>query len=498
MPDYIIVQAGGKGTRLEHLTANKPKALLPVDNLPMLFHLFKKFPESRFVIIADYKKDVLKGYLEAFSGKAGQIKYVVVDANGEGTCAGLKTALRFVPEGSPFLYIWSDLILAEGLKLPEESRNYVGISGDFECRWSFNNGEFSETRSKENGVAGFFIFTDKSLLKDVPESGEFVRFLASCDMTFSRFVLTGTKEFGLISEYEKLDVMKCRPFNKVTIDGDLFIKEPLDKQGRELAEKEISWYKTVKGIKNIPEIHSFEPLIMTRIRGKNIFEYENLSDTKKADILKNIVTGLKEIHNTGSQNSDLFSVYNAYYGKTIERLDGIRGLIPFSDRREITINGRACKNVFFHTAELAQAVIELDVRDFCVIHGDCTFSNIMLNEEGEPVFIDPRGYFGYTKIFGDKNYDYAKLYYSIVGNYDRFNRKQFRLKINSDNVNLTIESNGFEQLEPLFWELTGADKHTVKLIHAIIWLSLTTYAWEDYDSVCAAFYNGLYYLQEVL
>ena len=33
---------------------------------------------------------------------------------------------------------------------------------------------------------------------------------------------------------------------------------------------------------------------------------------------------------------------------------------------------------------------------------------------------------------------------------------------------------------------------------SIIWLSLTTYAWEDYDSICGAFYNGLYYLEEAL
>lgn len=35
--NYIIVQAGGKGTRMESLTANKPKALVPIDNLPMIF-----------------------------------------------------------------------------------------------------------------------------------------------------------------------------------------------------------------------------------------------------------------------------------------------------------------------------------------------------------------------------------------------------------------------------------------------------------------------------
>ena len=45
--EYIIVQAGGKGTRLKHLTKNKPKALVSIHNLPMLFHLFKKFPDKK-------------------------------------------------------------------------------------------------------------------------------------------------------------------------------------------------------------------------------------------------------------------------------------------------------------------------------------------------------------------------------------------------------------------------------------------------------------------
>ena len=58
--EYIIVQAGGRGSRLETLTTNKPKALVPVDNKPMIFHLFNKYPKAKFNIISDYKKDVLK------------------------------------------------------------------------------------------------------------------------------------------------------------------------------------------------------------------------------------------------------------------------------------------------------------------------------------------------------------------------------------------------------------------------------------------------------
>lgn len=42
----IIIQAGGKGTRLEGLTHNKPKCLVPVNNLPILFYAFKKFADA--------------------------------------------------------------------------------------------------------------------------------------------------------------------------------------------------------------------------------------------------------------------------------------------------------------------------------------------------------------------------------------------------------------------------------------------------------------------
>lgn len=45
--------------------------------------------------------------------------------------------------------------------------------------------------------------------------------------------------------------------------------------------------------------------------------------------------------------------------------------------------------------------------------------------------------------------------------------------------------------EFFFDKLKNVDKTKIKLLHSIIWLSLTTYAWEDYDSICGAFYNGL-------
>ena len=495
--EYIIVQAGGKGTRLEYLTANKPKALVPVDNLPMLFHLFRKFPDKRFIIIADYKRDVLREYLECFAFVA----YQVVGASGTGTCSGIRQALDLLPDGVPFMLVWSDLILPDGLLLPDTiEENYIGISQSFSCRWKYENHVFTEEKSVESGVAGLFIFKNKSWLNDVPPSGELVRWMHGKGMRFAELGLKGTREFGLLTEYEALGKEKCRPFNKMTIDGDILIKEGIDAQGKKLAGLESKWYEaaTNHGVTCIPRIFGTDPLRMERIKGRNVYEYGDMSFAEKAEILKSLVKALKDLHDTKHVPADTFSIREAYYGKTMARLQKIRDLVPFADRKTIWINGRECRNVFYFKRELERRLECLSCDAFAFIHGDCTFSNLMLRDGMEPVLIDPRGYFGFTQLYGDPNYDWAKLYYSLVGNYDRFNLKDFRLNIGEEDVRLSIASNKWEGLKNEFFELSGADPGAIKLIHAIIWLSLTTYAWQDYDSICGAFYNGLYYLEEVL
>ena len=122
------------------------------------------------------------------------------------------------------------------------------------------------------------------------------------------------------------------------------------------------------------------------------------------------------------------------------------------------------------------------------------------NGSNEPVLIDPRGYFGKTELYGDSAYDWAKLYYSIVGNYDMFNLKKFDLNIRENDVLLSVESSGWEDMSDYLLSLVSDEvsELRIKAIHAVIWLSLTTYAWEDYDSICGAFYNGLLYLNDVL
>lgn len=498
--EYVIVQAGGKGTRLERLTRNKPKALVSINNAPMIFHLFRKFPNAKYNIIGDYKFDVLNKYLNAFA----DVDLNVVNAsNFKGTCAGLQECLKSIPDDKPFMLIWCDLVLAPDFNLDNlniENENYIGLSQDFPCRWKFENGVMEELPSQEFGIAGLFIFKNKQCLKDVPQEGEFVQWLSKQNINFKIIGLKGGAEYGLIKVVEGLEKPKCRPFNKLTFVEDKIIKEGIDEQGLKLAEREKRWYKVVadKNFKNLPKIYSFEPLTMARINGGSIYEYSNLPDDDKREILVKLVNCLKEVHKLGEIPADKISYDDNYIDKTLSRLEKVRDLAPFAKDEFITINGKKCKNIFYCIDSVKEQMDKYFPENFVFLHGDCTFSNILLNENKEPVLIDPRGYFGKTELYGDVAYDWAKLYYSLVSNYDQFNLKNFELNILEDSVELNIPNNNWESLKDFYIELVKDDvsEEQLNLILALIWLSLTTYAWDDYDSICGAFYKGILILNE--
>ena len=499
--DYIVIQAGGKGTRLKHLTKNKPKGIVPVNNLPIIFHLFRKYPDKHFIIIGDYKHEILEEYLEAFC----KVKYITVKADKTGTCAGIETALQYIPDEKSFMLIWSDLILGENIDIDQcLDGNYIGISKDFECRWSYEQGNFRENPSKEHGVAGMFVFENKKLLQEVPVEGEFVRWLGNAHVKFDEFPLTGTREVGTLLALEETSQMqyRCRPFNSMEEKGNILIKRPVDEQGEKLAVRERNWYQEVSKykFKQIPTLYELTPLMMEKIDGKNIYQTDLTLEEKKK-VIDNLIDSLDKLHALKKVPADAFSMVEAYYHKTMNRLESVRDLIPFADREYIRINGRNCRNPYFYKAEIRNKVENelCNETEFALIHGDCTFSNTMVDKSLNIIFLDPRGYFGFKELYGDEKYDWAKAYYSIDGDYDQFNNKSFKLDIKQEEVELKIETNGWKEVAEYYLEkLPDVEPAKIKFLHALIWLSLTTYAWEDFDSICGAFYQGTYLLEEIL
>lgn len=61
----VVINAGGKGTRLDPFTRVLPKPLIPVGDLPIIEHIMKEYQSygcDDFHIIVNYKKDLIKAY----------------------------------------------------------------------------------------------------------------------------------------------------------------------------------------------------------------------------------------------------------------------------------------------------------------------------------------------------------------------------------------------------------------------------------------------------
>ena len=62
-----MINAGGKGTRLDPYTRVLPKPLIPVGDLPIIEHIMQNFQEygcDEFSMIVNYKKELIKTYFK--------------------------------------------------------------------------------------------------------------------------------------------------------------------------------------------------------------------------------------------------------------------------------------------------------------------------------------------------------------------------------------------------------------------------------------------------
>jgi GTP:adenosylcobinamide-phosphate guanylyltransferase len=491
--DYLIIQAGGLGSRLGALTRNRPKALVPVSNKAMIIRLLETFKEARFLIIADYKAEILKRYLETFAA----VDYYVLKSEQKGNVAGVKSALEFVPEGNSVAVVWSDLVFPDGFStigLP--SANYVGTVSGSPCSWGFKSAGLVRSSVVTDGVAGFFIFKDKANLFDLPVEGSLTSWLATNEARFGfqNLPLGETKEFGTPDAFEPIKTLKrTRPYNHL-IFSESTVTKTATGEGSALLAREILWYEEAKrlGFLSIPRVHSFEPFEMERLHCDTVAENQ-LSDHSKKSALENIVKTLQKLHLLDRGPADITALYDIYYRKTLGRLGQVRNAIPFAETPHFVINGMTCRNVLFHR-DLFEQSVESVLADskFGFIHGDCTLSNILLKDDLSVMLIDPRGYFGRRGFLGDVDYDWVKLYFSIYGNFDQFNIRNFSLKIDSSSISVSVASSGWEFLVDDFLSWTSSDEKKIRLIHAIVWLSLASHCADDFDSMASAFYIGIY------
>ncbi|HZZ57078.1 MAG TPA: NTP transferase domain-containing protein [Opitutaceae bacterium] len=504
---YVIVQAGGKGSRLEHFCWNKPKCLVPVNGAPLLYSLLERFPDStEFIVIGNHRQDVLARVLETFTPPR---RVTLVKGSSAGTIDGLAEAVRELPsDTTPFLFVWSDIYFEEPpdaiLSAPDNVVT-VGVTHSFTCRWQLDaHGHFEERHGTAEGVFGLFKIPNRTWVRGLPAAGgEFVRWLAESGHPVRREYFDRIKEYGTLEALHSCwaEGSYCRFFNEVQIDGNRVTKRAKLASHADMIRDELGWYDFVQERRyaHVPQVLQHEPMVLSRVDGRHPFDLPG-NFKHRQTVVENIMAALEELHHLVPPAApDLDDTRAVYHEKTLQRLRNVARLVPeYTERPYLVINGYKCRNPLHadHAAWFSRCCELLSPQAFTVIHGDPTFSNTLVQDDLAVRFIDPRGRFGKTKIFGDPLYDWAKLYYSLVGGYDQFNRRQFLLCLDDDQVEVSVRNSGWSHLAGVFESrFKPEERSKIRLLHALIWLSLSGYVTDDYDSILGAYFKGVLELE---
>lgn len=224
-----------------------------------------------------------------------------------------------------------------------------------------------------------------------------------------------------------------RDFNSITVGENYTIKKSLNK--RKL-KSEINYYQNLN--QNIK--HLFPDLIES---GSNYYKIKTINGVSYSYLYNNnllnekdlvqLINSIDIIHSSTAQymkqkkiikkNTSNLNIYSNYAKKLRDRIKNI-------DKNLINE-----ENFFIHSLILKLEDYKKNSEGiFSVIHGDPTFSNIFRENNRSIKFIDPRGALdNQLTIFGDKFYDYAKIYQSLTGFESILNYKKINNEYNNSN-----------------------------------------------------------------
>jgi capsule biosynthesis phosphatase len=234
---------------------------------------------------------------------------------------------------------------------------------------------------------------------------------------------------------------ETRKHNKIEILNDKIIKTSEDIKGEKY------WYENIP--KNIE--HMFPKLINTddesitisKINGLPI-SYLNINKILTVNIIKSVLISLEEIHNSSDLLIDI-DIYDNYTKKMNYRVENY----DFSSYKNFKVILNEINNHF-------ESYVKNKRGKIGVIHGDPVFTNILIDNFDTLKFIDMRGKVGeFLTIYGDKLYDYAKVYQSLIGYDFILMDKEIDYEYVTNNVLIfekyIIEKFGVETLNDIKW-----------------------------------------------
>lgn len=241
-------------------------------------------------------------------------------------------------------------------------------------------------------------------------------------------------------------------FNDIKVVGNALRKKSKNVWGDKKISNEIEYYLYIQNNQinfPMPKLIDYRCMPGGGLENNELtIEYISNSNTLTTLINKTNVeyytdkirTHMNNIHNIKMAIPNT-SLRNDLYIETVSKiLDRYRDS-NLADNNSITsVNNKKIKKIEYYCETIYTTLLNIvgDRNEYSLIHGDIHLGNILEGEKGELYFIDPRGYFGNSKLFGLEEYDYAKLLFGISG-YSMFdNLTVDELELNDGNINIAF------------------------------------------------------------
>lgn len=301
-------------------------------------------------------------------------------------------------------------------------------------------------------------------------------------------------DFGHLDNFLKAQKMvETRFFNEISIDKD---KNILTKKSEEKEKliNEIKWFLTLPNKLQwiTPRIYSYsleweQPKVSMEYYSYPTLHHLYLYGNHNIDKWKKIFKKLFYVHNEMKGYSLKINkedikraLNNIYINKTIERLEKLRQDKNFSKyfEEEFYINNIKIESLSKLKELVIKLVEKLEINkkeELNIIHGDYFFANMLYDPTADIIkLIDPRGDFGGYGIYGDPNYDLAKLAHSVDGKYDFIVEDLFELEELDKGFNYKIVySEKYDEIKELFYShFDKTVRLKIKFIQALLFLSM--------------------------